>query len=336
MGNNGSLLNLGSLLLPPRLQKRSDSIFFNAKGWFNRVKRGAARHFISTNTNENDDEVHARVLLSYDEALCSYIIGMEKVFGCLVVLVLAWSSGAIMQAVGLNRLFGAIVTSDNFDYTILPTLSFVISVLIAFATGTSFGTMSIMFPLIMVPSYEASSGDPVIFYSVAAGILAGAVAGDHASPISDTTVLASIASECTLINHVKTQAPYAFMVAVWSVLVGTLPTGKGIVNTSICILLGFIAMAAHAFVMAAPAINKSGRFDIFTEVYLFITKNHFLSTLKEQTKLVSETGETLELKLAHSMKVLEGSDDEEPVTSDDGTMVQIDVKESSRASAYTA
>lgn len=112
-------------------------------------------------------------------------------FGCLVVLILAWSSGSIMKGVGLNRLFGAILTNPDFDYTLLPTISFVISLLITFATGTSFGTMSIMFPLIMAPSYAASNGDPIIFYAVAASILAGAVAGDHASPISDTTVLAS-------------------------------------------------------------------------------------------------------------------------------------------------
>eukprot|EP00956_Cyclotella_meneghiniana_P044905 scaffold342395_cov152-Cyclotella_meneghiniana.AAC.1 len=62
-------------------------------------------------------------------------------------------------------------------------MSFVIAILIAFSTGTSWGTMTIMFPLIVVPSYEASGGNPVIVYGVIAGILAGAVAGDHASPI---------------------------------------------------------------------------------------------------------------------------------------------------------
>lgn len=70
----------------------------------------------------------------------------------------------------------------------------------------------------LVPSYNASGGDPVIFYGVTAGILAGAVAGDHASPISDTTILSAMASECQILQHVRTQAPYALMVAIWSVL----------------------------------------------------------------------------------------------------------------------
>lgn len=88
-----------------------------------------------------------------------------------------------MSLVGLNRFFGAVVTNPALSYTVLPTLSFIISVLIAFATGTSWGTMTIMFPLIVVPSYTASDGNENIVYGVIAGILAGAVAGDHASPI---------------------------------------------------------------------------------------------------------------------------------------------------------
>ena len=66
--------------------------------------------------------------------------------------------------------------------------------MIAFATGSSWGTMTIMFPLVLIPAYEASNGDPGIFYGVIAAILAGAVAGDHASPISDTTILSAMSS----------------------------------------------------------------------------------------------------------------------------------------------
>lgn len=65
-------------------------IWFNAKGWFNRTKRGVSKY--CNGGASYDDEVHAQVLLSYDDALCSFILGMEKVFGCLVVLILAWTS----------------------------------------------------------------------------------------------------------------------------------------------------------------------------------------------------------------------------------------------------
>ena len=175
--------------------------------------------------------------------------------------------------------------------------------------------MTIMFPLIVVPSYEASGGNPVIVYGVIAGILAGAVAGDHASPISDTTILGAMASECKLINHVKTQAPYAFTVALWSILVGTIPSGMEAFGNSICALLGLLAMAFHAFLTSAPAINKSGRFDIFTELYLMLKKDEYLLDLKEKTKQVGETGETLALSDI-------GEEIAKPLTGDDEELVK--------------
>jgi hypothetical protein len=95
----------------------------------------------------------------------------------------------------------------------------------------------------------------LIYYS--RSDLQGAVAGDHASPISDTTILGAMASECKLLNHVKTQAPYAFYVAVWSILVGTLPSGMGKMSNSICILLGFLAMVFMAFVPAGEPFSFS-------------------------------------------------------------------------------
>lgn len=309
-------------------------LWFNLKGWINRANRGSQKYrqnfrrgqLESMRTTEEDEKTHSRVLMGYEQAMSSFILGMEKIFGALVVLTLAWASGAIMKAVGLNRLFGAIITNPALNYQFLPTLSFVISVLIALATGTSWGTMTIMFPLIVVPSYEASNGDSNIFYGVIAGILAGAVAGDHASPISDTTILGAMASECMLINHVKTQAPYAVMVAIWSVLVGTLPSGRGTFGNGICALLGFLAMAFHAFVTAAPAINKSGRYDVFTELYLLITgnKDHYLVALKEMTKEVFETGDPKTL------------DDEEEILKEQGEEVELWMYEATSNSAVDA
>lgn len=271
-------------------------IWFNVKGYINKAKRTLKSLRRTQETiGEEQTETHPKILIRYDEAMSSFMIGMEKIFQSLVTLILAWASGQIMQAVGLNRLFGAIITSPGLDYKMLPTISFCISILIAFATGTSWGTMTIMFPLIVVPSYEASSGDLNIVYGVIAGILAGAVAGDHASPISDTTILGAMASECKLLNHVKTQAPYAFITAVWSILVGTIPSGKGSLNNGICILLGFLATVFSTTLPAAASINKTGRFDVVTELYILITKNEYLIKLKEDTKKVFETGETLEL-----------------------------------------
>jgi hypothetical protein len=116
-------------------------LWFNVKGWFGRTKKAVSGCCRKQDENEQEnEEEEAKILMDYEEAMSSFILGMEKIFGALVVLTLAWASGAIMQAVGLNRLFGAIITNPALNYTSLPTLSFVISILIAFATGTSWGT----------------------------------------------------------------------------------------------------------------------------------------------------------------------------------------------------
>jgi len=85
----------------------------------------------------------------------------------LIVLTLAWASGSMMIAVGADRLFSRWIVG-GISPQALPTLSFLISFLMALATGTSWGTMAILFPLILVPTYQASGGDEIIFYSVTA------------------------------------------------------------------------------------------------------------------------------------------------------------------------
>ncbi len=123
----------------------------------------------------------------------------------------------------------------------LPTTAFVLSAVVAFSTGTSFGTMGILLPMIVsltAAVLAANQGvcrpdDPVFLCSIG-GILAGAIFGDHCSPISDTTVLSSQSSGCDHMLHVWTQLPYALTIAATSILLGTIPIGFGV---SVYILL---------------------------------------------------------------------------------------------------
>ena len=141
------------------------------------------------------------------------------------------------------------------------------------------------------PSYEASDGNPVIFYGVTAGILAGAVAGDHASPISDTTVLSSMASQCQLLEHVRTQAPYVLVVVTWSILVGTIPAaGTQAYGNGVAIFLGFLFMLLHTIFTSAKVVNASGRADCFTALYMYFKKDEGLEQLKEDVKEAFENG----------------------------------------------
>ena len=78
--------------------------------------------------------------------------------------------------------------------------------------------MAILYPLILVPAYFASDGSPEIFYATTSAVLGGAVAGDHVSPISDTTVISALACDVTLMQHVVTQAPYVFVVVIFAIV----------------------------------------------------------------------------------------------------------------------
>ncbi|CAB9499323.1 Inherit from COG: Na H antiporter [Seminavis robusta] len=224
-----------------------------------------------------------RPLMSIFESVEAFLYGMGRIFPALIVLTLAWASGAIMIAVGADRLFSRWITG-GVSAEALPTLSFIISAFMALATGTSWGTMTILFPLICLPTYQVSNGDPTIFYATVAGILSGSVAGDHVSPISDTTVLSSLASDCNLLSHVVTQAPYAIAMAILAILFGTLPIGRDAWPNIVGILLGALTIALFVYLLCAPVISPTGRFDIFTQLWVrYKGENSPLHKLQEDT-----------------------------------------------------
>ncbi len=133
----------------------------------------------------------------------------------------------------------------------LPTLVFVLAAVVAFCTGTSWGTMGILVPMVVQTAYAmlmrdngaVAANDPIMLCSIG-GVLAGAVFGDHCSPISDTTVLSSQSSGCDHLAHVWTQMPYALLAGTVSILLGTLPLGFGV---SVWILLPLQLLALLMF-----------------------------------------------------------------------------------------
>jgi len=151
----------------------------------------------------------------------------------MIILILAWSLADITKALGTADYLMALL-GDTVPASILPTIVFLLAAFTAFATGTSWGTMGILMPLVVPLTWAIIAGDGQadaaslpILYSAIASVLAGAVWGDHCSPISDTTIMSSMASGCDHIAHVSTQMPYALLVAAVSIFGGTLPAGFG-------------------------------------------------------------------------------------------------------------
>ncbi|MFP4496934.1 MAG: Na+/H+ antiporter NhaC family protein [Vulcanimicrobiota bacterium] len=173
--------------------------------------------------------VMAQKIMNLEEAVTSWIDGVKSILPAIIILSLAWSIGSICKELKTAQ-YLALVARGNIAPQLLPALIFLISAVIAFATGTSWGTMSIVMPIAVYIGYTLppeALKESILLGSVA-GVLAGSTFGDHCSPISDTTIMSSMASACDHIDHVRTQMPYALTVGLVSVFVGSIPSGYGI------------------------------------------------------------------------------------------------------------
>jgi Na+/H+ antiporter NhaC len=163
-------------------------------------------------------------ILSVGDVLRAFFHGWRIIFVIAALLVLAWAIRQVCYELGTAYYILAIV-QNLFSPNWLPLAIFIIASLTAFATGTSWGTMGILFP-ILAP-VAANSGDIGFVVICLGAILDGAIFGDHCSPISDTTILSSISTNCDLIDHVRTQLPYALVVAAIAGIAGYIPASFG-------------------------------------------------------------------------------------------------------------
>jgi Na+/H+ antiporter NhaC len=173
-------------------------------------------------------------ILDLEETLNAWYRGLRSMLLALIILILAWSLGEVTEILRTAD-FLVSVLGDTIPPFTLPLLVFILAAATAFATGSSWGAMGILVPLVMPLTWAVlrtqGMGDEQhlhILYSSISAVLAGAVWGDHCSPISDTTILSSLASGCDHIEHVRTQLPYALLVGIVALLAGSLPVAMGI------------------------------------------------------------------------------------------------------------
>jgi Na+/H+ antiporter NhaC len=167
----------------------------------------------------------------------------------MLILTLAWSIGQITVELHTADYLVQIL-QGSLSPRWLPALTFIVAAVISFSTGTSWGTMGILMPIVIPLSVVLGrdaglAADPayIITLGTIASVLAGSVFGDHCSPISDTTILSSMASSCDHIDHVRTQLPYALLVGVVSLIVGLIPAAYGF-SPWISIVLAALLLAA--------------------------------------------------------------------------------------------
>lgn len=173
-------------------------------------------------------------ILGIQAVVNSIIQGFKTMLTAMIILVLAWSLSEITVDLHTADFLTNSITGSFSPYA-LPLTTFVLAALVSFSTGSSWGTMAILYPMMMPLSWSICVAEGLdidntlmIFYNVISCVLAGSVLGDHCSPISDTTILSSLASSCNHIEHVRSQMPYAVTVGLISILIGTIPATFGI------------------------------------------------------------------------------------------------------------
>ncbi len=171
--------------------------------------------------------------VSIKEYVQSWIVGVKSMSGAISILFFAWTINNVVGDIKTGTYLSGLV-SDSLPVAILPALLFILGAVMAFSTGTSWGTFGIMLP---IAAAIAAHSAPELMLPCLSAVMAGAVCGDHCSPVSDTTILSSTGAKCNHMDHVTTQLPYALTVAVATII------GYLVVGFTQSGLFGFIATA---------------------------------------------------------------------------------------------
>ncbi|MBK8165615.1 MAG: hypothetical protein IPK64_06535 [bacterium] len=186
----------------------------------------------------------------------AFLGGCRSMVGAIWILLAAWMLGSVIEALGTARLLTVLLSAGG-ALALVPLLTFITGAAVSFATGTSWGTMGILFPLAVPAAAAAGAGDPLLHATVAA-VFSGAVFGDHCSPFSDTTVVTAVSCGVETHDHVVTQLPYAVIAAAVACLAGFLPAGLGFPAwASLALGAGFLAVLPRLWPAAVTRIGDA-------------------------------------------------------------------------------
>jgi len=182
---------------------------------------------------------------SRESVLSTFLSGVRELMGPVGILVAAWMLGAAISQLGAAEIMGQLL-SGRVALWLLPAIIFILGSIISFSTGTSWGTIGVLMPLAISVVFELTEMQVGVdalewVVPVIGAVFSGAVFGDHCSPFSDTTVVASVASGVEPMVHVRTQLPFALITAGVAVIFGFVPYGLGI-PAGICLLVGSLAL----------------------------------------------------------------------------------------------
>ena len=188
-----------------------------------------------------------RKVLKFRESMECVPEGFKAMVPAILILTFAWTLKAMTDSLGAAEyVAGVMETAATGLVNFLPAIIFLVGCFLAFATGTSWGTFGILIPIVV--AVFQGTNETMMIISISA-CMAGAVCGDHCSPISDTTIMASAGAQCNHVNHVSTQLPYAMTVAAVSFV--TYVIAGFVQNAWICLPIGIVLMTGTLFVIRA-------------------------------------------------------------------------------------
>ena len=195
-----------------------------------------------------------RRVLTFKSCMESLPEGFKAMVPAIMILCCAWTLKTMTDSLGAKIFIAEFVRTSASEFIpLLPAIVFLIGVGLSFSTGTSWGTFGILIPIVLAV-FGGSISNEICIIAISA-CMAGAVCGDHCSPISDTTIMASAGAQCNHINHVSTQLPYAITVAAVS-FVAYIITGF-VKNVWICLPIAIVLMFGTLFVIKAITSKKS-------------------------------------------------------------------------------
>ena len=195
-----------------------------------------------------------RRVLTFSQCMEAIPEGFKAMVPAIMILTCAWTLQGMTDSLGAKVFIAEFVRGSAGNLiAFLPAIVFTVAIFLAFSTGTSWGTFGILIPIVLAVFGTGALDMPICVVSISA-CMAGAVCGDHCSPISDTTIMASAGSQSNHLNHVSTQLPYALLVAgvsfVTYIVAGFIP------NAWIALPVGIVLMLGSLFVIRAVGTKK--------------------------------------------------------------------------------
>ncbi len=215
-------------------------------------------------------------VISFKEFTDSFVQGFKSMVPAILILIFAKTLSSVSSSLGTAEFIEKVVDPNHLAFGIIPAVFFLLAAAISFATGTSWGTFGILIPIATAVLGTAQSLPVVVSISA---ILAGAVFGDHVSPISDTTILASSGAQCNHIDHVNTQLPYALTVALCAFVT--------------YIAAGFIAQTSIGFGWAAVITIALGAVLLGGAIAAIYFINKKKGLLLDEKSLLAESAEEI-------------------------------------------